>query len=70
VVREKFERIGRADVTLVSAPRVASHLLDRVLSDANLAVFHWPKSFDPVVEQVIQPTIEALGLLLSKIADV
>ena len=55
---------------LVAAPRVASHFLDRVFSNANLAILDWPESFDPVVEQIIQPPAEAFGLLVSEIADV
>jgi hypothetical protein len=70
VVREKFERIGRANIMLVSASSVASHLLGRVPASANLATFHLPESFDPIVEQIVQATAEALGLLVSEIADV
>jgi hypothetical protein len=55
---------------LVAAPRVASHFLDRVFSDANLAILDWPESFDPVVEQIIQPSAEAFDLLVSEIADI
>jgi hypothetical protein len=55
---------------LVAAPRVASHFLGRVFSDANLAILDWPESFDPAVEQIIQPSAEAFGLLLSEVADV
>jgi hypothetical protein len=55
---------------LVAAPRVAFHFLDRVLAGANLAVFHRPESFDPVVEQIVQASAEAFGLLVSEIADV
>ena len=70
VVGEKLEREGRANVMLVAAPRIAFHFLDCVLAGANLTVFHRPESFDPVVEQIIQPPAEAFGLLVSKIANV
>jgi hypothetical protein len=70
MIRQKFERVGRANVMLVAAPRVASHFLDRVFSDANLAILDWPESFDPVVEQIIQPPAEAFGLLVSEFADI
>jgi hypothetical protein len=70
MIRQKFERVGRANVMLVAAPRVACHFLDRVLSHANLAILDWPESFDPVVEQIIQPAAEAFGLLVSEIADI
>ena len=70
MVGEKFERIGRANVMLVASPCVASHFLDRVLSDANLTVLDWPESLDPVVEQITHAPVEAFGLLVSKVADV
>lgn len=41
-----------------------------MLPSAHLAVFDRPKSFDLVVEQIIEPAAEPLGLLVSKIADV
>ena len=55
---------------LVATPRVPSHFLDRVLADANLTIPDRPESFDPVVEQIVQPSAEAVGLLVSEIADV
>ena len=70
MVGEKFERIGRADVAFLAESRVASHFLDRVLSDANLTVFHRPESFDPIVEEITQTTAEAVGLLVSEISEV
>jgi len=70
VVREKFEREGRANVVLVAAPRIAFHFLDRMLAGAKLAVLHRPESFDPVVEQIVQPPAETFGLLVSEIAKV
>jgi hypothetical protein len=51
MVREKFERIGRANVMLVAVPRVASHFFDRVPSDANVASLDRPESFDPVLKR-------------------
>ena len=54
---------------LVAAPRVSPHLLDRMLASAHLAVFDRPKSFDPVVEQIIQPTAEAFALLLPETTE-
>ena len=70
MVREKLERIGRANVILVAAPRITSHLLDRVFPNANLAVLERPESLDPIVEQEAQAPAEALSLLVSKIANV
>jgi hypothetical protein len=70
MIREKFKRVGRTNVMLVATPRIASHFLDRVLPDANLTILDRPESFDPVVEQIIQPPAEAFGLLVSEIADV
>ena len=46
MIREKFERIGRANVMLVAARRVSPHFLDLMLESAHLAVFGRPKSFD------------------------
>ena len=59
MIRQKFERVGRANVMLVAAPSVPSHFLDRVLPDANLTVLDRAKSFDPIVEQVGQPPPKA-----------
>ena len=70
MIRQKFERVGRANVMLVAAPRVAPHFLNRVLPHANLTVLDRAKSFDPIVEQVIQPSAKALGLLVCEVADV
>ena len=70
MVGEKFERVSRPDVMLVAPPRVAPHFLDRVLSDANLAGLDRAKSFDPLVEEIVQPAAEALGLLVAEIVDV
>ena len=50
VIGQKFERIGRANVVLVAAPRVLSHFFHRVLADAKLTVLDRPESFDPIVE--------------------
>ena len=69
MIGEKLERIGRANVVFVAAPRVLSHFLHRMLADANLAVLDRPESFDPIVEQGVQPAPEALGLLVAEIAD-
>ena len=65
MIRQKFERVGRANVMLVAAPGVPSHFLDRVLPDANLTVLDRAKSFDPIVEQVVEPPAKAFGLLVS-----
>ncbi len=70
MIREKFDRIGRANIMRVSAPRVGSHFRDRVLSDANLAIFDLSESFDPVIEQIVEPSAEAFGLLRSEIVEV
>jgi hypothetical protein len=55
---------------LVAAPRLSPHFLDRMLASAHLEIFDRAKSFDSVVEQIIQPTSEPFGLLLPEIADV
>ena len=70
VIREKFKRIGRANVMLVATPRIASHFLDRVPPDANRTVLDRSKALDPILEQIIQPPAEAFRLLVSEIADV
>jgi len=55
---------------LVAPPRVGSQFLDGPLSDANPAFLDRPKSSDPVVEQMIEASAEAFGLLVSEIAEV
>ena len=70
MVREEFERKGRANVVHVATPRVLSHFCHRVLPDANLTVFDRTESFDPIVEQIIQSSAEALRLLFAEVADV
>lgn len=49
MIREKLERIGRANVMLVATPRITSLLFGRLLSDADLALLERPESFGPVV---------------------
>jgi hypothetical protein len=70
VIRENFKRISRADVVLVAPSRVPSHFPSRLLPDANFAVLDRPEPSDPVIEQIVQATPKALGLLVPKIADV
>ena len=69
MVREKFERIGRVNVILTATPRVSSHFFKRALAfksvfaGSDLAIPSGPKSFDRVVEKMIEPSAEAFGLL-------
>jgi hypothetical protein len=70
MIRKKFDRIGRADVMLVTAPCVGSHFLDGVLSDANLAILDRSEAVDPVIEQMIEPASKAFGLFVPEIAKV
>ena len=46
MIRQKFERVGRANVMLVAALGVPSHFLDRVLPDANLTVLDRAQSLN------------------------
>jgi hypothetical protein len=55
---------------LVAPARVGSRFLDGLLSDANLAILDRPTSFYSGVEQMIDPSAEAFGLLVSEIAGV
>ena len=55
MIGQKFEPVARANLMLVAALGVPSHFLDRVLPDANLTVLDRAKSFDPIVEQVVEP---------------
>jgi hypothetical protein len=70
MIGQKFEPVARANLMLVAALGVPSHFLDRVLPDANLTVLDRAKSFDPIVEQVVEPPAETFGLLVSEFADV
>ena len=60
---------------LVAAPRVASHFLDRVFSDANSAILDWPgivrtQVTAPKSRLTQFPLPKRSDLLVSEIADI